>query len=51
MIEAAVRLLDSYATGRMSRREAAVRIAGLAVAPLAIAGGADAAEPSGSTFR
>ena len=51
MIAAAERLLDSYAAGRMSRREAALRLAGLAVAPLAITGRAGAGEPSGSAFR
>lgn len=53
MIEAAERILESYAAGRMSRREAALLVAGLALASLGIRGGpAAASTPSTSpTFR
>ena len=51
MIEATERLLDAYASGRLSRREAALRVLGLGLAALGgarLAGAADSAEP---TFR
>ena len=53
MIESAERLLDSYVAGRMSRREAARAIVGLALAPLGAAGAVYAARSgeSESTFR
>lgn len=57
MIDKAERLLDNYATGRMSRREAACALVGLTIAPFGTlaaghgAGSAEPAEPDESTFR
>ncbi len=51
MIEGAERVLDSFAAGRMSRREAALRLAGLAGASLGLAGAVRAEEGGAPTFR
>ena len=51
MIEEAERLLDCYATGQMTRREAALRLAGFALAPLGVSTAIRAAEPAEPTFR
>lgn len=51
MIEAAERLLDSYAAGRMNRREAALRLLGLALTPIGTSAALRAVEPGGPTFQ
>ena len=51
MIEAMERVLDDYATGRVSRREAALGVMGLALAPLGIDASAGVAESNASTFQ
>ena len=51
MIESAERLLDSYAAGRISRRQAALGVLALALAPLGAGKPARAAGSGQSTFR
>lgn len=51
MIEATERLLEAFASGRMSRREAAARIAALALAATATGSAARATEQGDPTFR
>ncbi len=51
MIDFVENVLDSYASGRLTRREAALRVLGLGLTALGGAGVVRAAEPARSTFR
>ncbi len=51
MIDSAERLLDQYAAGRISRREAARALVGLALAPLGVASTLNAAPVGEPTFQ
>lgn len=51
MLEAVERLLDAFATGRMSRRQVATRVVGLALGSAGAATLAHSAAPERPTFR
>lgn len=51
MIEAAERLLEAFAAGRINRRDAALRVVGLALGAAAAADAVSASEPDQPTFR